>query len=200
MTTSTAGRAAQRRRTRRAIVDATMSLLARGMDPSINDIAAAADVSRRTVYLHFPTLDQLILDATLGMMNVDIDARLEQVASSDPHARLEALIDGLLANMEQSLPLGRRLIRLTVDAPTEPGQPRRGYRRITWIEAAVEPVRGQLSARQFDDLVSSLAMVIGWEAFIVLSDVRGLDARAIRDLSLRAAATLLDATLAAAER
>jgi len=41
---------------------------------SINDIAAAADVSRRTVYVHFATLDQLILDATLGLMNVDVDA------------------------------------------------------------------------------------------------------------------------------
>jgi AcrR family transcriptional regulator len=191
---------AQRRRTRRAIVEATMSLLAQGVDPSINEIAAAADVSRRTVYLHFPTLDQLILDATLGMMNVDIDARLQDGASDDPHERLAALIDGLLANMEKSLPLGRRLIRLTVDTPSDPGRPRRGYRRITWIEAAVEPARARLGARQFDDLVSSLAMVIGWEAFIVLSDVRGLDAQAIRDLSLRAATTLLDAALATAER
>src|SRR5215475_10220436 len=69
------GRAAQRRRTRRAIVEATSRLLAGGADPSINDIAAAADVSRRTIYTYFPTLDQLLLDATIGAMNVSIEDR-----------------------------------------------------------------------------------------------------------------------------
>jgi AcrR family transcriptional regulator len=53
------GRVAQRRRTRRAIVDATMTLLSQGVEPSVNEIAAAADVSRRTVYMphapHAPT-------------------------------------------------------------------------------------------------------------------------------------------------
>jgi hypothetical protein len=34
-------------------------------------------------------------------------------------------------------------------------------------------------------------MVIGWEAFIVLSDVRGLDVEAARDLTVRTADALL---------
>src|ERR1700749_4214113 len=76
------GRVAQRRRTRRAIVEATSRLLAAGADPSINDIAAAADVSRRTIYTYFPTLDQLLLDATIGAMNVDVEAAID--ASGEP--------------------------------------------------------------------------------------------------------------------
>jgi AcrR family transcriptional regulator len=188
-----AGRVAQRRRTRRAIVDATMALIERGDDPSINDIAAAADVSRRTVYLHFPTLDQLILDATVGLINVDVDAALERARSVGPRERLNVLIDELFASMAQSLPLGRRLIKLTVQAATpEPGQPRRGYRRIGWIEWALDPLRDSLDKRRFEDLVSAMAMVIGWESFIVLSDVRGLDAAAAREVTRRAALALLD--------
>src|SRR5690348_11589160 len=70
------GRVAQRRRTRKAILEATATLLQAGVEPSVNEIAAAADVSRRTVYLYYPTLDQLVLDATLGTLNVDIDAAL----------------------------------------------------------------------------------------------------------------------------
>jgi len=198
--TSTAeskGRVAQRRRTRRAIVDATMSLLAKGLDPSINDIAAAADVSRRTVYVHFPTLDQLMLDATVGLMNVDVDATLEQVTSDDAHERLRVLVDALHRTMEESLPLGRRLIRLTVTAPPPADdQPRRGHRRIGWIEWAVGPLRETMTPRQFDDLVSTLAVVIGWESFIVLSDVRALRPAAVRDVTLRSALALLDAALA----
>src|SRR3954471_4417480 len=129
------GRAAQRRRTRRTIVEATMSLLAHGLEPSVNEIAAAADVSRRTVYMHFPTLDQLILDATLGLMNVDLDSALRTFPSDDPGKRLAFLVDQVSRNMEQSLPLGRRLIKLTVGSADSPETvPRRGQRRVEWIE------------------------------------------------------------------
>jgi AcrR family transcriptional regulator len=171
-----------------------MTLLARGLDPSINDIAAEADVSRRTVYLHYPTLDQLLLDATVGLMNVDVDIALDQVRSDDPRERLTILIRELYTTMDRSLPLGRKLIKLTVDAPPpESGQPRRGHRRVRWLEWAAEPLRTSLTKRQFEDLISCLALVVGWESFIVLIDVRGLSADAARKLTLRTALTLLDA-------
>ena len=54
------------------------------------------------------------------------------------------------------------------------GGPRRGHRLIGWVEWVVEPVRDRLTRSDYDDLVSSLALVIGWEAFIGLLDVRGL--------------------------
>ncbi|WP_344836355.1 TetR/AcrR family transcriptional regulator [Nonomuraea dietziae] len=63
------GREAQRRRTRKAIVEAAAKLSAGGATPSIDEIAAAADVARRTIYSHFPTLDQLLIDATAGAIN-----------------------------------------------------------------------------------------------------------------------------------
>ena len=192
-----AGRVAQRRRTRRAIVEATSALLASGATPSVNDIASAADVSRRTVYLHFPTLDQLILDATVGAMSTDVDEVLAGMASDDPRARLRALVEALVAGMAESLPLGRRMIKLTVDSPRlEDGGPRRGYRRVEWIELALEPARARLAGDRFDRLVSSLAMVIGWEGFIVLTDVRGLSPDAIGEVVTDAALALLNAALA----
>jgi AcrR family transcriptional regulator len=199
MTTETGeptGRVAQRRRTRRAIVEATMQLLRHGVEPSMNDIAAAADVSRRTVYLHYATLDQLLLDAMLGLMNVDVDAALRQVTSEDPRRRVQHLVTELFRTMEQSLPLGRKLIKLTVDAPqtTDTG-PRRGHRRVAWLEWVVAPLQGRLSAAALDDLVSSLCLVIGWEAFIALSDVRGLSPSHAKAVTLRAAQALLDAAV-----
>jgi AcrR family transcriptional regulator len=189
-------RSAQRRRTRRAILEATADLLQRGVDPTINEIAAAAEVSRRTVYLHYPTLDQLVLDATLGTLNADVDAALDAVTSTDPEVRIEALVDALYGTVEQSLPLGRKLIKLTVDAePPAPGEPRRGHRRIRWIEWAVQPCQATLSTAAFDDLVSALALVIGWESFIALADVRGLAPADARDLTIRTARTLVRAAL-----
>jgi AcrR family transcriptional regulator len=190
------GRVAQRRRTRRAILEATAELLRSGAEPSVSDIAAAADVSRRTVYLYYPTLDQLVLDATMGTLHVDLEAVLEAQTSSDPHERLRTLVDETFAGMKASLPLGRRMIRLTVGAPTPPGGgPRRGHRRIGWIEWAVEPWRPRMTRKDYDDLVSSLALAIGWEAFIVLLDVRGLSPERARSVTLRTTDAILDAAV-----
>ena len=91
------GRVGTRRRTRRAIVEATSRLLAAGGNPSVNDIAAAADVSRRTIYTYFPTLDQLLLDATIGAMNVSVEAAIDSSGEPDARARIAAASAGSIA-------------------------------------------------------------------------------------------------------
>jgi AcrR family transcriptional regulator len=192
-TSTEPGRAAQRRRTRKAIVDATARLLATGADPSIADIAAAADVSRRTIYMYFPTLDQLLLDAMAGAMNTDVDAALAGTTETDPRVRTELLVNTLCDTIGSSLPLGRKLIKLTVDAPPAATAPKRGYRRVGWIEQAVGPLRETLGDERFGRLVSALSLVLGWEAFVVLYDVRGLDAAQTRQVLLSAALAMIDA-------
>ena len=77
-----------------------------------------------------------------------------------------------------------------------PGAPRRGYRRVEWIEAALAPLRDRLDAPRFERLVSALAMVIGWEALLVQRDVRGLGAADAAEVSAWAARALVRATLA----
>ena len=193
----TSGRAAQRRRTRKAIVDATARLLRDGAEePSIAEIAAAADVSRRTIYMYFPTLDQLLLDAMVGAMSTDVDQVLAEVVDADARVRVERMIDSISRSVGESLPMGRKLIKLTVDRPPTGAAPTRGYRRIGWIEQALEPLRAELGARRFERLVSSLAMVVGWEAFIVLKDVRALSDRQARQVVQDAAMALIDAARA----
>jgi AcrR family transcriptional regulator len=190
------GRIRQRRRTRAAIVNAAAGLLRDGSaSPGINEIAEAADVSRRTIYQYFPTLDQLLLDATLGLLTQnDVDAAIDAAAGehADVTQRVDAMIRVLGEMAASSLPLGRSLIRLTVDSPAEdPQQPKRGYRRIGWIERAIEPLRDALDDDLFEQLVSSLAMVVGWEALIVLQDLRGLDAERQVQTSTWAARALI---------
>jgi AcrR family transcriptional regulator len=198
-TTSQTGRYRQRRRTRAAIVDATAELLRSGKTaPGVNEIAEAADVSRRTVYQYFPTVDQLLLDATLGLLSqtpVD-DAIIRADSGGDAASRVSAMIRTLTALSSQTMPLGRSLIRLTVDPPAgESGQPRRGYRRIDWIERAIEPLRDRLDNAGFERLVSALAMVIGWEALIVLQDLRGLPPGEQADVCTWAAHALIQAAM-----
>src|SRR5205814_10638622 len=112
----------QRRRTRTAIVDAAAALIARGESPSVADIANAADVSRRTIYLYFPTLEQLLLDATLGLLTQStVDQIVDSTADhvDDVEVTVERTVRALGELTAETLPLGRSLIKLTVDRPAE---------------------------------------------------------------------------------
>ena len=192
------GRTAQRRRTRTAIVAATRQLVAEGKTPSIDEIAAAADVSRRTIYMYFPTVDQLLLDATVGLLSeATVDASLDHDRfGDDVIARTDALAKTLVGLAPDTLPLGRKIIRLTVDTPPETEGERRGYRRVEWIERAVEPLRDRVTADQYERLVSALSLVLGWEAMVVLRDVRGLDPTREEDVIRWASRVLVEATIA----
>lgn len=194
------GRVRQRRRTRAAIVAAAAELLRAGQTPSVNDVADAADVSRRTVYLYFPTIEQLLIDATLGTLSqTAVDEAIDAAdTGGDVNERVAAMIRALNDISTETLPLGRSLIRLTVDAPSTDGEqnaPRRGYRRVAWIERALDPLRGELDDARFERLVSALAMVVGWEALIVLNDLRGLAPDEQVDTTLWAAHALISAAL-----
>jgi AcrR family transcriptional regulator len=200
-----AGREAQRRRTRRAIVDATIGLVADGATPTIAEVAEAADVSRRTIYMYFPSLEHLLVDATLGALSQqDVDLAIEDADSGgDPSARLEALVRSVQSMSPEVEKLGRTLIRLTVDdASLQPDgdRPGRGYRRVEWIEAALAAMRDKTSPEDFDRLVRAVAVTIGWEAIIVQRDVCGLTAAQREELSVWMAQTLLEATLANADK
>ncbi|HTL43350.1 MAG TPA: TetR/AcrR family transcriptional regulator [Vicinamibacterales bacterium] len=190
-------RGAQRRRTRKAIVEATIALIAAGKTPSVNDVAAAADVSRRTVYMYFPTFDQLLIDATVGALSQRSVASALERESTDVQSRVDAIVRALNTVTPEVERLGRALIRLTVESgsaePGAAGMPRRGYRRIEWIEAAVEPLRNELGKVKFQRLVNALAMVVGWEALIVQRDVCGLSSSEGEELSLWAARALVAA-------
>jgi AcrR family transcriptional regulator len=193
-------REAQRRRTRTAIIEAAAELLAQGKSPSIAEIAAAADVSRRTVYMYFTSLDHLLADAALEVTRSTVEPSFE-LAGTAPE-RLEAMVRALQSNALATEELGRTIIRHTIESapPGDPtGGPRRGYRRVRWIEEALEPARTELGAERFERLVSALTLLIGWEPVIVLRDIRGLSAAESEEISAWAAGALLASALAEAE-
>jgi AcrR family transcriptional regulator len=175
-----------------------MRLLSEGKTPTIDGIAAAADVARRTIYTHFPTLDQLVLDATMGAM-AGSEVEAEFAPDADAADRVDAIVETLYRHADEWLPLGRRAVALTAASPPTDG-PRRGHRRVDWIERAVEPLRDRLSDEQYDRLVSSLCIVLGWEAMIVLQDIRGHARQREREVNSWAAQALVRAMLEEADR
>jgi AcrR family transcriptional regulator len=183
-------------------------LIQQGTIPSVAEAADAADVSRRTAYRYFPTQEQLLTEVQLERERPIFERvfAAPQLAH-DVEARLDALVRTIYAELQVTEPLMRAMIRLTVDRSrderpaaregmTETEPPRRGYRRIDWVELALAPIRAQLDTSRYERLVSAIALCIGIEALLVLRDIRGLDHTAAEEVSRWAIRSLLHATLA----
>ena len=201
-TTGVRDRSAQKRRTRRAILAAAVELMQRGETPTASRVAEAAEVSRRTVYLYFPTQEQLLTETALEGVRAEVERALDLADTDDVWARLDTLVDASLQSCLDSEVQLRTMIRLTVEqrlVEARGGPPReaplRGGRRVEWIEAALAPVRDQLGQARFERLVSALALVVGIEALLVLRDIRGLDQAEMAAVSRWAARALLRASL-----
>ncbi|MFC7326873.1 TetR/AcrR family transcriptional regulator [Marinactinospora rubrisoli] len=89
---NTAAPTGTRARTRRAILDAAVSVLARNIAASLADIAAAAGVGRTTIHRYFPERSDLL--AALGTHV------MEQVRQATERARLD---DGTAAEALERL-------------------------------------------------------------------------------------------------
>jgi hypothetical protein len=97
--------------------------------------------------------------------------------------------------------LGRALIRLTVEGDEpQSGGPRRGYRRVQWIEKALAPAREKLTAKEFERVVSALCVLVGWEPMIALKDTRGLDESEADEVLAFAVRAVVEKALREADR
>ena len=195
------GRAAQRTRTRKAIVRAAADLLARGERPGLDEVAEAAGVSRATAYRYFPGLDALLHEAAVDMLVPEPGALFADEAGkgSDAAARL-AEVDAAFdrAIRAQEVPLRLMLARI-LERSTRAGEvegPLRQNRRVPLIERALEPLEGRLAPAQRKRLVQALAVVIGTEGFLALNDVLGLDRDEAAEVRSWTIAALLKAALA----
>ena len=106
VTTETAGtdrRAALKARSRRAILDAADALLAErgGAQFGVDELAERADVSRRTVFNHFGSLDDVVLTVCTERLGRVID-EVQAVATATPVG------DGSRASMFDELALTLR--------------------------------------------------------------------------------------------
>ncbi len=192
-------RANQKARTRQAIVRAAGALLARGLKPSLDEIAAEAKVSRATAYRYFPGLDALLSEAAVDGLIPEPGDLLGAGAPDDPFERL-ALVDDTFdrACREREaalrLMLARTLERSVGRAADD--SPLRQNRRGPLIEQALAPLAPRLGKARVERLVQALTMVVGTEGFIALTDVAGLDHEQAREVRR----WTIDALVAAALR
>ena len=199
-------RANQKQRTRTAIVEAAIALLASGGRPTVTEAAAAAKVSRATAYRYFPTQESLLVEAAASRPVEAIDAMLAAQSDTDSRgnfAALQSAVNGLMASEEPAM---RTALRAYLDAwfdAREQGDPApdiREGRRVRWIETALGPALAALPATQARRLRDGLALTLGIEPLVVMKDVCRLDDEQARDVLGWVAAALLDAALAETER
>jgi AcrR family transcriptional regulator len=189
----------QKRRTRRALVEAAGRLIADGRRPTVAEVADLAEVSPRTAYRYFPSADQLAVEAALEAtrhgMELSIDAGGD--GRDDPvEDRVDRLVDALHRMTLENEPLLRQMIRFTIDRGSiEDGVPPRPSRRLEYVERTLAPLRDRLGADELERLTNAVAAVIGIESTIVLRDICGLDADGIVAVQRWSARALLRAAL-----
>ncbi|MBI1197677.1 MAG: TetR family transcriptional regulator [Phenylobacterium sp.] len=166
----TGARANQRLRTRKDLLEAANRLLRDGANPTFEEIAEAAMVSRATAYRYFPGLDALLREAALDVETPTPEDLFGDDRSVDVLARLQRL-DGALAGLVRSnAPAMRALLAQSLQ-PAASDAPVRQNRRSPLIAAALTPVKDQFDPKAFDLLSKALAVLLGIEAEVVFADV-----------------------------
>ena len=193
----------QKRRTRAAIVAAARAILDRGETPTVAQVADEALMTRTTVYRYFPTQESLLLELSITLSLAEVDELLARpVGRGSPEERLLELVELFNRYVAANEPLMRTAQRHYLDtwlAAERAGdghdQHLREGRRLQWIAATLEPLRGTASDADLRRLELALCLVLGAEAFTVLRDVCHLDAEEAVAVTAWAAEALLNAGL-----
>jgi AcrR family transcriptional regulator len=175
------GRTSQKQRTAGALIAAARELVAQGLTPTVEDAATATGISRTTAYRYFPNQPALLLAAHPETVAASL---LPRDAPDDPATRLDLVIQAFTRLIADTEAQQRTMLRLSLEpgaSDRAPGLLRQG-RAIGWIEEALSPLRGQISARSLRRLVLAIRSATGIEARVWLTDVAGLSSAEAIDL------------------
>jgi AcrR family transcriptional regulator len=189
------GRTGQKQRTRGDLIAAARTLVARGgLPPTVEDVAAAASISRTTAYRYFPNQKALLLAA-----HPETAARtlLPPDIGNDPEVRLRAAVEGFIRLIVDTEAQQRTMLRLSLEPDSTPSDlPLRQGRAITWFEDALAPLRPRLPETVLRRLAVAVRNTTGIESLVWLTDVAGLSRDEAGELMQWSALALLRQTLA----
>ena len=198
MSQADTGRVQQKLRTRKALLGAARELLDRGLQPSLQEVADHATISRATTYRYFSSSEALLQEAVLDGISAELDGRgMRPEDGGSLEARAEATVDRILAMVLDNEMLFRTYLRSVVSGD---GRPARGGRRIGWLTDAYGTEAETLPKRLVQRMTAALALLSGIEAVIVARDVCGLDAAEARELCRWTARAIVRAALEEAGR
>jgi AcrR family transcriptional regulator len=171
---------------RKMLLTTAMEMMARGVTPSIAELAEAADVSRATAYRYFATQGELVSAIVGESLGPILDWQSDAPTAAE---RVDALFCATYPRLEQyEVPL-RAAIQLSLQQMAQqrasgPATERpfvRGF-RIERLRSAAQPLQGKLDKAQFDRVVQALSLLYGTEVFLVLKDIWRLELDQILDV------------------
>lgn len=167
------GRANQKRRTRKDLLLAASRLMQQGRQPSLEEIAEEAFVSRATAYRYFPNVDALLIEAALDLATPEPDTLFDGEGSGDPARRVLMADRALQEMIREKEPQLRMMLAKSLEASVggTTDVPPRQNRRTPLIEVALAPARKKMKTGTYKALTQALAILIGTEATIVCKDV-----------------------------
>ena len=148
----------RKRRTAEAIVAAALELFAeRGFErTTIDQIAAAADISRRTFFRYFADKEELFFAEDERLLEV-VEATLDAAPAGEPVLELARRATRALAAHSATEP-ERRLARERLIAATPALQVRRLAKTLRWEQAIAARLAARGSSEQEALLVPKLAL------------------------------------------
>ena len=165
------GRPNQKSRTRKDLLRAAARLMKEGRNPSLEEIAEEALVSRATAYRYFSGVEALLIEAALDVAMPD-ERLFEGEAAQDPVERLLRADSAVAAVVRDNEPALRAMLMHSLQRGLDGTElPVRQNRRTPLIEEALAPVRDRLAPADFTRLARALALVIGTESMLVFKDV-----------------------------
>jgi AcrR family transcriptional regulator len=190
------GRERQKNRTRRALVAAAAELVREGASPTVAEVAEAAEISRATAYRYFPTQEMLLAEVALwGLIDPILpDADGNALAAPEAVARLVRRVGEWSYDNEAAL---RNLLRISLDPSS--GVSRPGH-RVGWITDVLAPVRDRLDDDAYGKLAASLALLIGIDPVVVMTDIAQVSREQALDALEWSARALVAAALAESNR
>src|SRR6201989_2391195 len=181
----TGGRANQKTRTRRAIVDACRDLVRTGAEVTMPEVARRALVSEATAYRYFPDLTSLLAETIDGLWASPAEALAPFASSTDPVERVRFACEFLLRGVFSYQGAVRAMISGTITRPgLAPGRP--GI-RFGLIDYALAPFG---DGRDLAQLRRDLAVAVRGEALFSLTDLCALRPDEAVASAARTAATL----------
>jgi TetR/AcrR family transcriptional regulator, regulator of autoinduction and epiphytic fitness len=180
------GRSLRRERTRTAIVEGVLALVAEGeLRPTAEQIAARAGVSERSVFQHFPERDALI-EAVVARQRERVGRLVQRIPDDGPLAeRLDAFVAQRARIWEAVTPVRRAaLLQEPFSETIHDGLT--SFRGIVHAEVAriFAPELGRLDPAARADTLAAMSAIAEWPAWESLRAHQGLApadaARAVR--------------------
>jgi AcrR family transcriptional regulator len=165
------GRAAQKERTRAALIAAARDLIAAGARPTIASVAAAAGISRQTAYRYFSSERALLVAAH---PEISASTMLPDDPPEGTAERLDAVLQRFTAMVVDTERQQRTMLRLSLEeGDAHEALSLRQGRAIGWIAEALAEA-DHLSDHERHQLVLAVRATTGIEALVWLEDVGGL--------------------------